>query len=568
EYTISFKMDDDPNAINPNGNILTYTIEDRITLLKATSPGYSDSVWKIEDTNITLSEWEPYTRYGNFNVKVEWVGPREYQIQFNYNGGTGSKIRLIVEYGSTLESFAIPTKYDYEFLGFYSVKTGARYYDSYMKGTKWYQSNDDTFIANWQQVTFTITFEQQNGIGTGSVFTEVYRIDYGASWESIEMPTRKGYKVSGFYYKYKLDNRRIFNADGSYNYQNVVFGSTCDLKENITLFCYWEVENYYYFIIDGIHARSSEITMFDRFELEYDGAYSYSSAPETLKWVEYSIDGKNIISTDTRGFTCWRIKRDISGATSDWIDFSTNKTLEFTVAEIITKYYPNYDTVDNIYFRAVYSETVCNRDCVASGTQITLANGTQVPVESLTGNEQLLVWNMITGKFEAAPILFICKEECSWNRVINLTFADGTTVKVISEHGFWDITLNRYVYLDETASKYIGHWFNKQGTDENGNMIWTQVQLVDVCIIDEYTSAYSPVTYGYLCYYVNGMLSMPGGIEGLFNIFDVNPETMTYDIDAMTHDIETYGLFSYEEFSEIVDIPQEMFDAVNGQYLK
>ena len=61
---------------------------------------------------------------------------------------------------------------------------------------------------------------------------------------------------------------------------------------------------------------------------------------------------------------------------------------------------------------------------------------------------------------------------------------------------------------------------------------------------------------------------MPGGIGGLFNIFDVDAETMTYDYEAMARDIETYGLFTYEELSQYAELSREMFDAAGGQYLK
>lgn len=79
---------------------------------------------------------------------------------------------------------------------------------------------------------------------------------------------------------------------------------------------------------------------------------------------------------------------------------------------------------------------------------------------------------------------------------------------------------------------------------------------------------YSPVTYSHLCYYVNGMLSMPGGIEGLFNIFEVNAETMKYDEAQMQADIAQYGLFTYEEFAESFPVSEDVFEAFNGQYLK
>ncbi len=196
--------------------------------------------------------------------------------------------------------------------------------------------------------------------------------------------------------------------------------------------------------------------------------------------------------------------------------------------------------------------------CVATGTLITLADGSQIPVEELAGDEMLLVWNIYTGNFDMAPILFIDSDDETTYEIINLYFSDGTSVKVISEHGFWDYDLNKWVFLRNDAAKYIGHWFNKQGSDK--------VQLTDVVITEEVTTSWSPVTFGHLCYYVNGILSMPGATEGFINIFDVNPETMKVDEAKMTVEIEEYGLFTYEDFAEY--IPEEVFYAFNGQYLK
>lgn len=201
--------------------------------------------------------------------------------------------------------------------------------------------------------------------------------------------------------------------------------------------------------------------------------------------------------------------------------------------------------------------------CVSPDTLITLADGTQVRVDSLTGSEELLVWNMETGKFDKAPIMFLDSDAEAEYEVIKLRFSDGTEVKVIYEHGFWDYDLNRYVYLDRNAEQYIGHTFAKQNGDE-----LEKVQLVDVVIEKEMTTAWSPVTVGHLCYFVNGMLSMPGGVGGLFNIFEVDPETMTYDWEQLEKDIETYGLFTYEELNAICPLSEEMFNAAGGAYLK
>ncbi len=208
--------------------------------------------------------------------------------------------------------------------------------------------------------------------------------------------------------------------------------------------------------------------------------------------------------------------------------------------------------------------TSASSECVTEGTLITLADGTKKPVEELNGSEMLLVWNLETGTYDSAPILFIDKDPQGHYEVIKVTFSDGTIVNIVSEHGFFDIDLNKYVYLDENASDYIGHRFIKN--DSNGN--YEEVTLTNVKIEIEVTTTYSPVTYSHLCYYVNDMLSMPGGINGLFNYFDVDSTTMMYDSAAKDKDIEMYGLLTYEELYEFAPVSREMFDAVNGQYLK
>ncbi|MBO5683266.1 MAG: hypothetical protein J6S10_04715, partial [Clostridia bacterium] len=173
------------------------------------------------------------------------------------------------------------------------------------------------------------------------------------------------------------------------------------------------------------------------------------------------------------------------------------------------------------------------------------------------------VWNMETGKFDYAPIMFVDSDSEAEFEVIKLCFSDGTVVKVIGEHGFWDYDLNKYVYLDANAAEYIGHTFAKK----NGDVL-EKVTLVDVVIETEVTTAWSPVTVGHLCYFVNGMLSMPGGVGGLFNIFEVDPETMTYDFEQIAKDIETYGLYTYEELNAICPLSEDMFNAAGGAYLK
>ena len=252
----------------------------------------------------------------------------------------------------------------------------------------------------------------------------------------------------------------------------------------------------------------------------------------------------------------------VSYSFTDSFGNTINGSHSWSVAEDQNNEY-SYSDFCNGTLKQLTGSSGGSSSCITPDTLITLADGSQVRVDSLTGDELLLVWNMETGKLDYAPIMFVDSDPEAEFEVIKLYFSDGTEVKVIYEHGFWDYDLNKYVYLDKNAADYIGHTFAKQ----NGDSL-EKVTLVDVVIETELTTAWSPVTIGHLCYFVNGMLSMPGGVGGLFNIFEVDAETMTYDFEAIERDIETYGLYTYEELNAICPLSEEMFNAAGGAYLK
>ena len=173
----------------------------------------------------------------------------------------------------------------------------------------------------------------------------------------------------------------------------------------------------------------------------------------------------------------------------------------------------------------------------------------------------LLVFNHETGEYEAAGIIFI--ENDGWNdyKVITLTFSDGTTTKIIYEHALFDLTLGKYVYITEqNYADFIGHEFAVQA--ENG---FERVTMTDATLAVEYTGCYSLVTVYHLNYFVDGLFSIPGGITGLFNMFEYG-EDLVYDAEQMQADIEEYGLFTYEDFEEF--LPYEFYLAFPASYLK
>ena len=232
----------------------------------------------------------------------------------------------------------------------------------------------------------------------------------------------------------------------------------------------------------------------------------------------------------------------ISGITNkSYTQFSANATIKV-----------NYDTKD---------KAASGGSCFTGDTLITLADGSQKRADQVTLEDALLVFNHETGKLEGAGIIFIENDGFADYNVIHLEFSDGRTTKLIYEHGYFDITLNKYVYVDENNyASFIGHEFAVLAGDS-----YETVTLTNAYLVNEYTSCYSLVTVYHLNYFVDGLFSMPGGIEGLFNMFAFG-EGLVYDQESMLADIQTYGLYSYEDFAPY--LPYEVYAAFPADYLK
>lgn len=461
----------------------------------------------------------------NITLYAQWSA-NAYTITFDKQGGTGGTYSVLATFDTAMPNAEAPLRAGYTFSGYFDdINGGIQYYNSSMQGlANWDKPADSVLYAHWSANTYMVTLDLQGGTGGTSRVTATY----GQRMPSATMPEKAGYDFNGFY--------TGLNGVGTQYYSSTMSSSRAwDIAGDTTLYAYWTVSD--------ITASASPSSLSD----------IGSSKTTTINVSGGSGSYSYMVMNNPSGVSC-----SFSGnvltlkKTSDSASGSVTIRVTDNVTNAATTCTVRYTTTGG---------------CVATGTLITLSDGRQVPVERLNGDEMLLVWNMYTGEFDSAPVLFVDQDEYKEYEVINLKFSDGTEVKVITEHAFWDFNLNKYVFLDKNASEYIGHWFNKQ-TGTGNNFSWTKVQLVGVTICHEYSIAWSPVTYGHLCYYVNGMLSMPGNTEGLINIFEVDSEQMAYDTDQMREDIELYGLYTYEEFNGVMPVSEVLFKAFNGQYLK
>ena len=215
------------------------------------------------------------------------------------------------------------------------------------------------------------------------------------------------------------------------------------------------------------------------------------------------------------------------------------------------------------YYVGYHAPAQSYTSCVTGDTLVTLADGTQKRIDAVTYADQLLVWDFYKGQYAVVPAAIIFDHGYDYNTVIKLNFSDGTSVKVVNLHQFFDADLNKFVSIDaESVADYVGHKFVKQNGED-----YELVTLVDYTSTEEYCEAWGIISAEHYNIIVEGMLSADFMKEdfALFNYFQVG-QNMKFDEVQMQAEIEKYGLYTYADFEQY--LTREQFDAFNVQYFK
>lgn len=201
--------------------------------------------------------------------------------------------------------------------------------------------------------------------------------------------------------------------------------------------------------------------------------------------------------------------------------------------------------------------------CILPTSLVLMADGTYKQAGLIRTGDMVMSFNHETGKIEPNVVIGNDDIEKPANlyNVVHLEFENGKSTDFVYEHGYFDITLNRYVYLHENDSNnYIGHEFVFV---ENGKI--TTSKLIRTSVSKILTKLAAPATANHLNLIVDDMLSMEGGLTGLFNIFEYNPDTLAFDQEKMQQDIDKYGLLDYEYFEKY--FPEEIYNLLPCKYL-
>ena len=446
------------------------------------------------------------------------AGVRVYTIALDARGGSGGTTEIIVEYNEPMPEAEAPVREGYEFVGYFDeIESGNQYYSSDMQSVRdWDQTSNITLYAHWRANTYTITFNKQGGTGGTSSVT----VTYDSPMPTASAPTRAGYTFSGYY-----------DSDGYTQYYNSSMQSVrnWDQPSNATLYAHWNSSL-------SLHASRSSISDLNdstRITLSVTGGsgnytYRVSNSPSGIN---YSISG-NILTVSKR-------------------DNNASGTIRITVTD------NSYGTT------ASCSITYTTSSCVAAGTLVAMADGTFKKIEDVQIGDMVLSWNFIIGQIEATPVSLYWNHGEAIYKILNLEFSNGATVRVINTHGFFNYTLNKFIYINEENYRdYIGHEFvSIDALDGVKNVLLTKVSVTE-----EFIGCYSLRTACNDNAILSNLLSLTWeDYPGMLTYFAMGSD-LKYDEAKMQSDIETYGLYTYEEWKEYVTY--EEFVALNGKYFK
>lgn len=503
---------------------------------------YRDSINRIDVSTVN------YPKVMS-NIYAVWQ-PEEYTVNLFDTNISGEKISnalidtVKVYSGEFIQTVKLPEKNSDENKGTfngYFYTNGQRYVDSDGKGSiPWNLYGAQTFelLAGYNQKNSVIIIDNQNGVGGISQLD----VSLNAKLPSYisPLPTRLGYTFDGYYSQ--------LNGNGDKYYDE--FG-VCQKNDNwdgkvTTLYANWKA---YPIKIIGV---GSMINIKDwrvvsvNVDFANGSSYSYSVSDNDGHLIISNGSGKNIES-GTFNFSVSRADRGTSGKVSITV---TDKNSQAS----FTRNY-NYTT---------------DGGCFVAGTLITMGDGTQKKIEDIHVGDMVLSWNFMTGQAESVPVGQYYKLQDEEADLLSLHFSDGTKIDIVYSHGFFDLTLNEFVFIDSNNYReYIGHEFIKY---EDGAVNTAILQSVDYSIEDK--EFFAIVTVCNYNAFAEGFMSLTKPfIDGIYTYFEVGDD-LKYDMVKVQEDIDTYGLYTYEEVLPIVQswgfevFPYEYFVAVNVQYYK
>lgn len=197
--------------------------------------------------------------------------------------------------------------------------------------------------------------------------------------------------------------------------------------------------------------------------------------------------------------------------------------------------------------------------CLVEGTKITLANGSTKNIENIGYDDLLLVWNYETGTFTYEYPIWL-EQSLTANHYLLITFSDGSTLKIVGEHGLFDINSNLFISVADEANFKVGTKVAKINASYDG---FDEVTVVNIEYKTDAVKYYHVVSTRYYDVIANGILTTDGTVI-LSNLYGFTDKlTWTPFRDQIFSD---NNLYTYEDFADI--LPYYMFKGMRVEEAK
>ena len=189
--------------------------------------------------------------------------------------------------------------------------------------------------------------------------------------------------------------------------------------------------------------------------------------------------------------------------------------------------------------------------CLIEGTMIALADGTSIPIEQVTYDSLLKVWNYETGSIGAEYPAWIEKRATTLRYQLT-TFDDGTELKTAGWHGVFDVDANAFVSVD---SEYFGVGSRIYKVNEDDEL--EIITVTNIEFVEEEVGYYHVVSSQYYNILANRIITTDGAVY-LSNLygFDENLKWPAVRDEVLS---DPDNLYTYEDFEDI-GMPLKMFN--------
>jgi len=550
--------------------------------------GYDFNGWyansgRIGDPITSLSS-APYSTDGALKLYGSWKA-KEYTITYNGNGASVSTSSAPATYGTpvTIANNTVAPTFTVTFNkngGTCGTSNGKASW-KFLGWSKSKNATEATYLA---------------GISYDNLSSDGSNVTLYAVWDKSATVTLPSASMSGWTFV-------GWTTSANKNTGNVLSGSTYTPTANITLYASYKCT--VKFDANGGNS-DSEMTCF------YGETYKTASEPSkdgnifkgwgtsklaagasftptptngsityVAQWAKVYKVTLDITYKDTAFTYTLKIKKPGSSDFTTLASYTCNnddsdvKDKVFLVEQDSVLYYESKTDIDEVTFGGkdwaandkktissdVQIKVVGHKEgCIAKGTLITMADGSQKAIEDINMFDVVSSYSFYNGAVSENYVISIEKTKSTAYTELVVSLSDGNKITIANSHSLFD--MNRRCYFEIDSDNYKDQIGKYIMVFDSGKI--SKAKITSISCAEKIGDYYSIITSRDYNVIAENMLTVNPVVTDT-TLFEVD-STYKYDSEKMAKDITRYGLYSYSDWSDYCT--EDMFDAFNAKYFK